>query len=136
MRTMPLKGYCPHKALIGLTQASGLAGDFDYRQLFRREHHPAVANFPVVYTTFYPPKKILRREAGGEPFRHALTGNARMRLRVPFIARVVEAATGALIRSPDKKLLKLFIRTSYERDFSWRGKNENLSKKEKYVEFY
>jgi hypothetical protein len=25
----PLKGLCPHKALIGLTQASGLAGGFD-----------------------------------------------------------------------------------------------------------
>ena len=27
----PLKGLCPHKALIGLTQASGLAGGFDFR---------------------------------------------------------------------------------------------------------
>ena len=26
----PLKGLCPHKALIGLTQASGLAGGFDF----------------------------------------------------------------------------------------------------------
>ena len=26
----PLKGLCPYKALIGLTQASGLAGGFDY----------------------------------------------------------------------------------------------------------
>ena len=26
----PLKGHCPYKALIGLTQASGLAGGFDY----------------------------------------------------------------------------------------------------------
>ena len=26
----PLKGLCPHKALIGLTQASGLAGGFDW----------------------------------------------------------------------------------------------------------
>ena len=25
----PLKGLCPHKALIGLTQASGLAGGLD-----------------------------------------------------------------------------------------------------------
>ena len=25
----PLKGLCPHKALIGLTQATGLAGGFD-----------------------------------------------------------------------------------------------------------
>ena len=27
----PLKGHCPYKALIGLTQASGLAGGFDLR---------------------------------------------------------------------------------------------------------
>ena len=26
----PLKGYCLYKALIGLTQASGLAGGFDW----------------------------------------------------------------------------------------------------------
>lgn len=26
----PLKGLCPYKALIGLTQATGLAGGFDY----------------------------------------------------------------------------------------------------------
>lgn len=26
----PLKGLCPHKALIGLTQASGLAGGLDW----------------------------------------------------------------------------------------------------------
>ena len=30
----PLKGLCPHKALIGLTQASGLAGGFDCYALF------------------------------------------------------------------------------------------------------
>ena len=26
----PIKGLCPYKALIGLTQATGLAGGFDY----------------------------------------------------------------------------------------------------------
>ena len=26
----PLKGYCLYKALIGLTQASGLAGNYDF----------------------------------------------------------------------------------------------------------
>ena len=26
----PLKGLCPYKALIGLTQATGLAGGFDF----------------------------------------------------------------------------------------------------------
>ena len=26
----PLKGHCPYKALIGLIQASGLAGGFDF----------------------------------------------------------------------------------------------------------
>ena len=29
----PLKGLCPYKALIGLTQATGLAGGFDYQRL-------------------------------------------------------------------------------------------------------
>ena len=32
----PLKGLCPYKALIGLTQASGLAGGFDLFPLFYR----------------------------------------------------------------------------------------------------
>ena len=31
----PLKGHCLYKALIGLTQASGLAGGFDFRGLFK-----------------------------------------------------------------------------------------------------
>ena len=33
----PLKGLCPHKALIGLTQASGLAGGFDFQSRVRLE---------------------------------------------------------------------------------------------------
>ena len=32
----PLKGHCPYKALIGLTQASGLAGGFDKETVNRR----------------------------------------------------------------------------------------------------
>ena len=31
----PLKGLCPHKALIGLTQASGLAGGLDFKPFYR-----------------------------------------------------------------------------------------------------
>ena len=34
----PLKGLCPHKALIGLTQASGLAGGFDSKKAWGCPH--------------------------------------------------------------------------------------------------
>lgn len=39
----PLKGLCPHKALIGLTQASGLAGGFDLLIFRKRSIHPYVS---------------------------------------------------------------------------------------------
>ena len=45
----PLKGLCPHKALIGLTQASGLAGGFDYQKVFAKKEtfsrlNPSITN--------------------------------------------------------------------------------------------
>ena len=48
--------------------------------------------FPGRFYHFSTTLRILRREAEGEPFRHALTGGARMRLRVSFRARVIEVA--------------------------------------------
>ena len=44
----PLKGLCPHKALIGLTQASGLAGGFDY-VAFRGFFEDKIAYVPFVF---------------------------------------------------------------------------------------
>lgn len=36
----PLKGLCPYKALIGLTQATGLAGGFDFAGSGSKAGHP------------------------------------------------------------------------------------------------
>ena len=44
----PLKGLCPHKALIGLTQASGLAGGFDFTTI-------RLADFPLFTIRHYLP---------------------------------------------------------------------------------
>lgn len=53
----PLKGLCPYKALIGLTQASGLAGGFDLKLwllrggLFPLDKFSCIGNISPVSTS-------------------------------------------------------------------------------------
>ena len=63
----PLKGHCPYKALIGLTQASGLAGGFDSQRRPHRQKQKNAAHLGGVLDKQYNESALgeLGSAAGG-----------------------------------------------------------------------